>query len=66
MEETSLPAEMDYMNISGLRIEAREKLNLVKPANLGRGPYFWSFAGRYCGIDGVYEVAGYTGEREAM
>ena len=43
MEETSLPAEMDYMNISGLRIEAREKLNLVKPANLGQ-------AGRISGV----------------
>lgn len=43
MEETSLPAEMDYMNILGLRIEAREKLNLVKPANLGQ-------AGRISGV----------------
>lgn len=36
MESRSLPDEMDYMSIQGLRLEAREKLNAVRPMNLGQ------------------------------
>ena len=35
-EKLLLPQDLDYMEISGLRIEAREKLNLVKPLNMGQ------------------------------
>ena len=30
----ALPQDVDYMSIDGLRIEAREKLNQVKPLNI--------------------------------
>ena len=30
----TLPTDTDYMKIDGLRIEAREKLNQVKPLNI--------------------------------
>jgi len=36
MEEKLLPADIDYMSIDGLRIEAREKLSQVRPINLGQ------------------------------
>ena len=36
MEERSLPTDMDYSSITGLRLEAREKLNRIRPDNLGR------------------------------
>lgn len=36
LEQTMLPAELDYSTIAGLRIEAREKLNRVRPINLGQ------------------------------
>ena len=36
MEEKALPADLDYGQISGLRIEAREKLSRIRPENLGR------------------------------
>ena len=36
MEEKPLPANIDYNAISGLRIEARQKLSRLKPANLGQ------------------------------
>jgi len=36
LEERKLPEDTDYMQIKGLRIEAREKLNAVKPMNLGQ------------------------------
>ena len=36
MESRSLPDGMDYMSIQGLRLEAREKLNAVRPLNLGQ------------------------------
>lgn len=35
-EKISLPQDFDYNQISGLRLEAREKLNLVRPLNLGQ------------------------------
>jgi tRNA uridine 5-carboxymethylaminomethyl modification enzyme len=34
-ENTLLPIDIDYFSINGLRIEARQKLNTIKPLNLG-------------------------------
>ena len=36
MEGMALPQDADYMHFSGLRIEARQKLNRQKPASLGQ------------------------------
>ena len=36
LEAKTLPQDIDYMNIEGLRIEARQKLNKIKPLNLGQ------------------------------
>lgn len=36
MEEKKLPAELDYAAISGLRIEARQKLSQIRPLTLGQ------------------------------
>ncbi len=36
LEKTLLPQNVDYFEIKGLRVEAAEKLNLVKPQNLGQ------------------------------
>lgn len=36
MENRTLPADTDYSAIQGLRLEAREKLNAVRPLNLGQ------------------------------
>ena len=36
MENTPLPADADYLNMSGLRIEARQKLDRQRPASLGQ------------------------------
>lgn len=35
-EEKTLPADLDYSKIEGLRLEAREKLQRVRPLNLGQ------------------------------
>jgi tRNA uridine 5-carboxymethylaminomethyl modification enzyme len=35
-EETPLPADIDYMALTGLSIEVRQKLNQVRPATLGQ------------------------------
>ncbi len=43
LEDTPLPPELDYMAISGLRIEARQKLAARRPESLGR-------AGRISGV----------------
>ena len=36
LEERTIPAELDYDRIIGLRLEAREKLKKIRPENLGR------------------------------
>ncbi len=36
MEDTPLPRDADYLNMSGLRIEARQKLDAQRPRSLGQ------------------------------
>ena len=36
LEEKLLPADIDYLSIEGLRLEAREKLQQIRPLNLGQ------------------------------
>ena len=36
MEHKKLPEDIDYENIKGLRIEARQKLNKIKPTSIGQ------------------------------
>ena len=36
LEDMRLPADVDYKAISGLRIEAAEKLNKIRPASVGQ------------------------------
>ena len=36
MEEKPLPADIDYEKLEGLRLEAREKLQRIRPLNLGQ------------------------------
>ena len=43
LENKPLPDDIDYLSIEGLRIEARQKLNKIRPANLGQ-------AGRILGV----------------
>ena len=42
-EETLLPKDMDYSSIHGLRLEAREKLEAIRPVSIGQ-------AGRISGV----------------
>ena len=44
LEDKALPADIDYEKILGLRLEAREKLNRIRPLNLGQ-------AGRISGVN---------------
>ncbi|MBR4305827.1 MAG: tRNA uridine-5-carboxymethylaminomethyl(34) synthesis enzyme MnmG, partial [Ruminiclostridium sp.] len=44
LENKKLPADIDYKTVSGLRLEAQEKLNKHKPLNIGQ-------AGRISGVN---------------
>ena len=44
LENKLLPADIDYHSIAGLRLEAREKLDRIRPFNLGQ-------AGRISGVN---------------
>jgi tRNA uridine 5-carboxymethylaminomethyl modification enzyme len=43
LEEKLLPEDIDYLSIAGLRLEARQKLDKIRPKNLGQ-------AGRISGV----------------
>ena len=36
LEEKTLPKDIDYLSIKGLRLEARQKLDKIRPENLGQ------------------------------
>ena len=36
LEGKTLPPDTDYLHLEGLRLEAREKLDLIRPLNLGQ------------------------------
>ena len=44
LEDKLLPENIDYHSIEGLRLEAREKLDRIRPFNLGQ-------AGRISGVN---------------
>lgn len=35
-EDRALPQDIDYQQITGLRLEARQKLSAIRPLNLGQ------------------------------
>ena len=36
MEDRLIPPDIDYLNMHGLRLEARQKLDKIRPLNLGQ------------------------------
>ena len=36
LEERALPADLDYLSLHGIRLEARQKLDAIRPRNLGQ------------------------------
>ncbi len=43
LEERTLPDDIDYLHIDGLRLEARQKLDKIRPMTVGQ-------AGRISGV----------------
>lgn len=66
LEDRPLPPDVDYLSIQGLRLEARQKLDKIRPLNLGQ-------AGRVSGVSPadvavlmVYLKSRGDGEKERM
>ena len=36
LEEMKIPSDMDFLNMDGLALEARQKLNKIKPYSIGQ------------------------------
>ena len=36
LESRPLPADLDYLSMQGLRLEVRQKLDQIRPENLGQ------------------------------
>ena len=39
LEGKTLPADLDYHQLAGLRLEARQKLDAIRPGNLGQAAW---------------------------
>ena len=61
LEKKLLPRDMDYEKMEGLRMEAREKLQKVRPANIGQASRI--SGGEPGGYFGVAHLAGERGRR---
>jgi len=58
MEQKPIPGDIDYNAITGLRIEARQKLSRLRPANLGQASRITGVSPADLGILLVYLKAG--------
>lgn len=57
LEARPLPADLDYQSIQGLRLEARQKLNDIRPQNLGQASRVsGGIPGGRGGADGIFEA----------
>ncbi len=65
MENTLLPADIDYAKISGLRLEARQKLGAMRPENIGRAGRISGVSPADIGVLLVYLKARETGGGES-
>ena len=63
LEEKSLPETVDYTQIRGLRLEAAEKLNAHRPANIGQASRISGVSPADISVSLVWETALQKGEQ---
>ena len=63
LEEKSLPETVDYTQIRGLRLEAAEKLNAHRPANIGQASRISGVSPADISVLLVWETALQKGEQ---
>ena len=57
LERTPLPEGLEYSAIKGLRLEARQKLDRIRPKNLGQASRVsGGVSGGRGGADGIFEA----------
>ena len=57
MEHSEIPLDFDFQDAHGIRTEARQKLDQMRPATLGQAsPHQWGDACRHIGAHGVFEA----------
>ena len=60
LEDVPLPQDLDYGTLSGLRIEARQKLDAVRPSSIGQASRISGVSPADISVLMIYQKRGFS------